>query len=84
MELSHILLPVISTKSGKYGQDPMGTKMKLVPALQPLLHLVTMDNEGEEFKALRTFLLKERNKLSDAINSAHQTMDCALNILTKR
>jgi len=84
MELSHILLPAISTKSGKYGQDPMGTKMKLVPALQPLLHLMTMDNEGEEFKALRTFLLKERNKLSDAINSAHQTMDCALNILTKR
>jgi hypothetical protein len=78
MELSHELMPALSTKSGKYGQDPMGKRSNLIPTLQPVSELISMDREGEEFKALLTSLLRERNKLSDVLRSARQNLDNTL------
>ena len=79
MELSRILLPVLATKAGKYGQDPMGTKYKPIPVLQSLEKMASMDSESEEFKALRTSLLRERNKVSDALHAANQVLERTLN-----
>jgi hypothetical protein len=74
MELSRILIPVLSSQAGKYGQDPMGSKFKPIPNLQPLEGMSSMDSNSEKYKALRTSLLRERNRLSDALNLANRVL----------
>jgi hypothetical protein len=81
MGLSRILLPVLSTKAGKYGQDPMGTRYRPVPALQPLKTLRGMDPGTEESKALYTSLVRERNRLSDALHCANELIQKTLSLL---
>lgn len=81
MGLSRILIPILSSKSGKYGQDPMGTRFKPIPALQPLNRLNEMDPDSEEYKALRTSLLRERNRVSDALRSANRLLGNALSVI---
>ncbi|MFB3884403.1 MAG: M28 family peptidase [Thermodesulfobacteriota bacterium] len=78
MGLSRILIPALSSKAGKYGQDPIFSRYKLIPTLQPMEELNSMDREGEECKALMTSLLRERNKLSDALNLANHILDSTL------
>jgi hypothetical protein len=74
MELGRILMPVLSTKTGKYGQDPMGTKFRPIPVLQPLKNLNDMDSDSEVYKALHTSLVRERNKVSDTLNLANRIL----------
>jgi hypothetical protein len=74
MQLGRILMPTLSTKAGKYGQDPMGTKFKPIPSLQPLENLHAMDSDSEEYKALRTSLVRKRNKVSDDLNLANRIL----------
>ncbi len=71
MGLSRILLPVLSTQSGKYGQDPMGMKYRPIPRLQGIKHLVLLSPESEAYKALFTDLIRERTRLCDALHSAN-------------
>ncbi len=71
MQLSRILLPVFSTKAGEYEQDQWRTRFKPVLTLQGLVELNSMKGESEEFKALRTSLLRKRNKVSDALDLAN-------------
>jgi hypothetical protein len=78
MELSRILMPALSSKAGKYGQDPMGSKFKLIPVLQPLEGMSSMNSGSEEYKALRTSLLRERNSLSDSLHSANRLLEDTL------
>jgi len=78
MELSRILMPALSSKAGKYGQDPFGSKYKLIPTLQPLERLRVMDRDSEEYKALLTSLLRERNKLSDTFKLANNILSNVL------
>ncbi len=75
MELSRVLLPVFSTKAGKYGQDLWRTRFKPVSALQRLEELNSLKSEIEEYKAFRTFLLRERNKVSDALDLANRLLE---------
>jgi hypothetical protein len=75
MGLSRILIPILSSKAGKYGQDPMGMKFAPIPGLQPLYKLNEMDGQSEEYKALKTSLVRERNKVSDALHSANRILD---------
>jgi hypothetical protein len=79
MQLSRILIPVLSSKAGKYGQDPWGTKFKPIPPLHQLEKLSSMDADSEEYKALCTSLLRERNKLSDALSLADLILTNTLN-----
>ncbi len=78
MELSRMLSSVLCSKAGKYGHDPMGTKFRPVPALQLLEDLTQLDSGGDEYKALRTSLLRERNRLSDALTSANLLLNHTL------
>ncbi len=81
MELSRILMPLLSSKGGKYGQDPIGSRSKPIPGLEPLENLNSFDSESEEYKAWYTSLLRERNKLSDAFNSANHLLDQTLSVI---
>lgn len=74
MQLSRILLPVFSTKAGKYGQDPWRIKFKPILTLQRFEELHLLKTESEEYKAFRTFFLRERNKVSDALDLANHLL----------
>ena len=74
MELGRILLPVLSSKAGRYGQDPMGTKFRPIPVLQPLEKAASMNADSDEFKALCTSLVRERNMVSDAFHVADRVL----------
>jgi len=80
MELSRILLPAFSTKAGKYGQDPVGTKINTIPTFQPLEKLNKSKDSPEAYQALLTSLLRERNKLSDGLNSANHLLEDTVGI----
>ncbi len=79
MELSRLLIPVLSAESGKYGQDAIGSDFKTLPRLQPLEKLSAL--EGEEYQAWRTSLLRERNRLSDVLHEANRILARTLEIL---
>jgi hypothetical protein len=83
MELSRILIPALYSRAGKYGQDQMGSKFKPIPLLQPLEDMNSMDKNSYEYKALRTSLVRERNKISDTLNSANRFLDDTLNSLER-
>ena len=70
MRLSRTLTPILYTRAGKYRQDPMGAKLKPIPVLQSMEELATMDSRSDEYKSLQTLLSKDRNKVSDALDSA--------------
>jgi len=78
MDLGRIMIPAFSSKTGRYGQDPMGTKFKPFPTLQVLGKLNSMDMDNEGYKALQTSLLRERNKLADTLNMANRILDSIL------
>jgi len=48
----------------------MGAKLKPIPVLQSMEELATMDSRSDEYKSLQTLLSKDRNKVSDALDSA--------------
>ncbi len=76
--LSRILIPVLYSKAGRYGQDPMTARARLVPGLQALKRLIAETKGDEERRALETSLLRERNKLSDAFCLANRLLKEAL------
>ena len=61
----------------------MGSKFKPIPLLQPLEDMNSMDKNSYEYKALRTSLVRERNKISDTLNSANRFLDDTLNSLER-
>jgi predicted Zn-dependent protease len=81
MGLSRILIPVLSSEAGKYGQDPMGTKFTPIPALQLLKRLNVMNPDSEEYRALYTHVLRERNRVSDAVHSANRLLEDTLSVI---
>ncbi|MFQ6014819.1 MAG: M28 family peptidase [Anaerolineae bacterium] len=77
MRLSRILTPVSTTVVGKYGQDSYGlTAMtKPIPGLYEAGELGTLDSAEEAHKLLLTKLVRERNKVSDALSEARWHID---------
>ena len=78
MGLSRILMPILSSQAGKYGQDPMGGRFQPLPRLQPVKELNSMGRGTEAYQALLTSLVRERNRLSDALNSADRLLSSTL------
>jgi hypothetical protein len=75
MEMSRLLFPVLYSKSGKYGQDPIGSRFDPIPTFEPIKKLAMLERESEEYRAWHTSLIRERNKVSDVINSANRLLD---------
>jgi len=78
MGLGRLLMPILTSKSGKYHHDPMGTQFKPFPILQPIVELNAMDSHSDEYKALRTSLLRARNQLSDVLKSTNDMLTATL------
>lgn len=72
MRLSRILNPVLYTVSGKYAQDTYGLSAlsTSIPAMRETRELGALHPEEGYCKALYTRLVRERNKVVDAIERA--------------
>lgn len=80
MRLSRILIPIAYTLVGKNDQDTYWrteTK-KPIPVLQPMAKLATLDPESDEFKLLKTRLIRERNKVADKLLFATELIENTL------
>jgi len=71
IKICRTLNPVNYTLSGIYGQDHYGAEyIKPIPSLQPLLELAKLNPDTSDYKALKTKLVRERNRVSDALEEA--------------
>jgi len=72
LKLCRILDPILYTYVGKYDQDLAAASYlgKPIPVLQEMAKLLSLDPGSGEFKLLKTRLVRERNKVSDALDLA--------------
>jgi predicted Zn-dependent protease len=71
VKICRTLNPINYTLSGRYGQDHYGAEyIKPIPVLQPLSELAKLNPDTSQYKALRTKLVRERNRVADALEEA--------------
>lgn len=72
MKMSRILNPPFfsTLKRGKYSYDLHGAVVHPIPSLLPVVELTEMDPNSSEFKALRTKMVRARNRVADTLNDA--------------
>jgi hypothetical protein len=81
IKVSRELSPVLRSQAGKYGQDPYGYSFvgKPIPALYvPIWKMASLRRESDEIKLWETKLIRERNKVSDAITACIEQVEQAL------
>jgi len=82
MALSRILTPALRTVAGRYGQDPYG--LSALKTLLPGLYCVDhqYQNEADELikGAMFTTILRERNRVSDALQNAVEEVNRLLDL----
>jgi peptidase M28-like protein len=66
MALSRILNPPLYTVAGPYDHDP-ALQMPMLPGLQDVRKLAKMSPTSNEYGFLRTRLVRERNRVADAL-----------------
>ncbi len=69
MRTSRIINPVLYTVAGDYEQDP-ALQTPLLPGLQPVKRLAKLDPASDGYRFLMTRLVRERNRVEDALNRA--------------
>ncbi len=74
VRLCRILNPVLYSVAGDYHQDP-AAKTFLLPGLRPARQLSGLDLESEPYRLLVTKLVRERNRLEDALSRATAEAD---------
>lgn len=78
--------PILRLYSGKYGQDPccyVISEMPIPFLYVPIKKLIELDNESEEYKLWETKLLKEKNKMYDALNNSIEFSYLAFELIDK-
>ena len=80
MQTSRILTPVVSTVKGKYGQDTYGLSAlsKPIPVLESVKDYVNYPAGSAQRKLLMTRLMRERNKVFDALRGVVELIDRTL------
>jgi hypothetical protein len=77
LAVAHALIPVNYSEAGPYEVD-LALGNPPLPGLQSLATLAKLDAASDESKFLRTKLMRERNRIWDALNTAQQAIDQAL------
>jgi hypothetical protein len=80
MQVSRILTPVVSTVKGKYGQDTYGLSAlsKPIPVLEAVKDFMALPAGSDERKLLMTRVMRERNKVYDALHGVVGLIDRTL------
>lgn len=69
MGLSRILNPVLYTVQGPYDHDP-ALQVPMLPGLAAIKRLTELSPASDEYGFLRTHLVRERNRVADALHNA--------------
>ncbi|HMM42571.1 MAG TPA: M28 family peptidase, partial [Thermomicrobiales bacterium] len=69
VRVTRIVNPALFTIDGPYEVDP-ALQMPVLPGLAPLRELATMDPESDEYRFLRTALVRQQNRVEDALVAA--------------
>lgn len=74
--LSRLLVPMQSTAKGTYGHDPYGytPQTSMIPSLFDVPRLTDLPAASEERWMLETHLVRQRNRVADALNDATSTI----------
>jgi hypothetical protein len=74
--LGRLLIPLESTAIGTYGHDPYGltSQTTMIPCLYDVPHHAAL-GEGEERWMLETKLVRQRNRVADALGDARALID---------
>ncbi|RMF85066.1 MAG: hypothetical protein D6736_18060, partial [Nitrospinota bacterium] len=80
MALGRHLIPVNYTSVGPFDHD-LATRVEPIPALQPATQLASLDPESNEYRFLRTRLVRERNKVAHALSLACTEIENTLTAL---
>ncbi len=77
--LGRLLIPLESTAIGTYGHDPYGltSQTTVIPCLYDVPRLATLP-EAEERWLLETALVRQRNRVADALGDASRVIDDTL------
>jgi hypothetical protein len=80
MQVSRIITPVVSTVIGKYGQDNYGLSAlsKPIPVLEGIKDYVRLEKGEVERKLLITRMLREKNRIYDALRGGVEMIDRTL------
>ena len=74
MDLDRLLLPVNFTANGPFEQDlALGTVP--VPGLREVEQLASMDPNSDDFKFLKTKLVRQRNRIEHALRAAKREIE---------
>ncbi len=68
-QLTRIVNPALFTLNGPYEMDP-ALQLPVLPGLAPLRDLVKLDRSSDKYRFLRTKLVRQRNRIHDALVQA--------------
>ena len=71
IDLSRLLNPVLFTIAGPYEFDP-ALQMPVLPGLARAAELATLDPASSEYRFLRTWLVRQRNRVADTLRQANR------------
>ena len=69
LEVTRIINPALFTIDGPYEMDP-ALQLPILPGLAPMNELATLDPESSDHRFLVTKLLRQRNRVQDALERA--------------
>jgi hypothetical protein len=80
MQISRIITPVVSTVRGKYGQDTYGLSAlsQPIPVLESVKDYLKYPAESAERRLLMTRLMREKNKVFDALRGVVELIERTL------
>src|SRR6185312_4482006 len=67
--ITRIVNPVLFTVNGPYEMDP-ALQLPSLPGLAPVRDLAQLDPQSERYRFLRTKLVRQRNRVEDALRQA--------------
>ena len=78
--MSRLLLPIASTAKGTYGHDSFSytPQSTIIPCLYDVAKLARMPDAGPSRWQLETQLVRDRNRVSDALVDARVLIDATL------
>jgi hypothetical protein len=73
LRVTRIVNPALFTIDGPYEFDP-ALQLPVLPGLAPMRELATLDPASSEHRFLLTKLIRQRNRIQDALDQAARVM----------
>lgn len=77
LRTTRIVNPALFTIDGPYEMDP-ALQLPILPGLAPMRELAILDPESSDYRFLRTQLVRQRNRVHDALAQATEVLEGVL------